>query len=99
MRIDDFDHTLVCDEEDFQTVLGYFKDYRALPDYIEISVLKILLNRFNKGSYDFKTVDDYFRLIPDDYINKIIKDINSMFCPQSKAEYLNRHLSYLLILV
>lgn len=96
MRIDDFDHTLVCDEEDLQTVLAYFKDYRVLPDYIEISVLKIILSQFNKGFHDFKTVDDYFRLIPDHYINKIIKDINSMFYPQSKAEYSNRYLAYLL---
>ena len=94
MRIDDFDHTLVCDEEDLQTVLAYFKDYRVLPEYIEISVLKIILSQFNKAFHDYKTVYDFFRLIPDHYINKIIKDINYMFYPQSKAEYSNRYLAY-----
>ena len=96
MRIDDFDNTLVCDKEDLQTVLSYFKDYRILPNYIEIAILKIILCQLNINFQGLKTIDDYFKYIPDDYIDFIIKDINTMFCKQLKAEYSKHHLAYLI---
>ncbi len=96
MRIDEFDHTLVCDEEDLQTVLSYVKDYRVLPDYIESSILKIILERRRNLAHDIKTIDDYFQFITDDEVEAFIYDINSMFFAHSKADYTSRHLSYLL---
>ena len=96
MRIDEFDHTLVCDAEDLQSVLSYFKDYRVLPDYIECTILEIILKQLNFVVHDTKTIDDYFQLIPDEIVEDFIYNINSMFSTRQKADYTNRHLSYLL---
>lgn len=51
MKIDIFDNTLVCEKEDLQSVLTYFKEDRKIPEYIEKSILKIVLNKlYNRVS-------------------------------------------------
>jgi SAM-dependent methyltransferase len=96
MRIDDFDHTLVCDNKDKQTILEYFKNYRVLPEYIEIAILKIIIEELKIDLDGYQSVNDLLMLLPNSFTTSIIKDINSMFTQHSKAEYSNRHLSYLL---
>ena len=96
MRIDELDNTLVCDNEDYNTILSYFKEYRVLPNYIEKSILKIILRHLLKKPIMRNTIDEYMELIPDEFIRKAIFDINTMFNPKLKSDYSRRHFAYLL---
>lgn len=96
MKIDDFDCTMVCDENDLQTVFSYFKDFRVVPEYIEIAIMQIILDKTIQKKYEFNSFNEYITMFPDRIINSIIKDINNMYDYKSKTEYANRHLSYLM---
>ncbi len=96
MKIDNFDNTLVCDREDLQTVFCYFKEFRVLPEYLEKSILKIVLEQIYKKSILLSTVKEYLNALPDNFIKNSITDINGMFSTQYKANYKQRYLTYLL---
>jgi len=95
MKIDNFDNTLVCDEEDFQIILSYFQNSSLVPDYLERAILRIILDKFGIETNNSDDVEELFSFIPEHYIQKFIKDINNMFQQNKKADYFNRHLSYL----
>src|SRR5690554_2158559 len=96
MKIDDFDYTMVCDENDLQTVFSYFKDFRVVPEYIEIAIMQVILDKTIQKKYEFNAFNEYITMFPEHIINSIIKDINNMYDYKSKTEYANRHLSYLM---
>jgi ribosomal protein RSM22 (predicted rRNA methylase) len=96
MKIDEFDFTLICENDDLQTVLAYFKENRKMPEYIEISVLKVILEQIFEKQVDYESIDDYLMCLPDNFVKQTISDINSMFSRYSKVAYKHSHLSYLL---
>jgi len=87
MKIDGYDNTLVCENEDLQTVLSYFKEYRKIPECLELALLKIVSEQIALGHIDYKTIDEYLMALPNNFINKTIKDINAMFSSFSKVTY------------
>lgn len=95
MNIDSFDNTLVCKNDDFQTVLSFFKDTREVPNYIEKSILEIILYKLYSKDYCFETIEEYLECLPDRFVQDIIQNINSMYFNQSKVSYVQNHLSYL----
>ena len=95
MKIDDFDNTLICDKDDLETVLSYFKDYRMLPEYIEKAILSVVLTQINNKPVICDDIDQCLEQLPDIFVKKTILDINTMFSYQKKAEYNDRYLGYL----
>ena len=96
MKIDSFDNTLICEHEDLQTVLAYFKNDRILPNYIEKLVLKLIVEQVYSKEIIFDSLEEYLAYLPNEFIQKTIADINSMFSKHAKVAYAHSHLSYLL---
>lgn len=96
MKIDDFDNTLVCDQEDMQTVLSFFKEYRVLPEYIEKAILKVIIEELYNKNISFISIEDYLNSMPCGFIKNAIADINTMFSAKYKANYDQSYYSYLL---
>jgi SAM-dependent methyltransferase len=96
MKIDSFDDTLVCENEDLQTILSYFKENRRMPEYIEKFVLKIIIEKTSGKNVDLETVDEYLSKLPLSFVQKSLQDIKTMFTLNNKVSYKQNYLSYLL---
>ncbi len=96
MKIDSFDGSLVCENEDLQTVLSYFKENRKIPEYIEISILKIITKVLCTKEISHNSVDDYLLSLPNGFIKQTANEINLMFSRDIKVKtYKHKHLPYL----
>lgn len=96
MKIDSFDNTLVFEKEDLQTVLSYFKDSRKLPEYLEKSVLQVILHKIGQGNTELKSLEEYLEFLPLSFVGKTVENIKVMFAGTNKVSYKQNHLSYLL---
>lgn len=96
MKIDSYDNTLICEDTDVKNVLLYIKDYRLLPEYIEMLILKIIAEQADLTQYSLTTVDEFFENVDKVYMKKIIENINIMFFNDEPVLYDQKYLSYLL---
>lgn len=96
MKIDSFDNTLVFEKEDLQTVLSYFKDNRKLPEYLEKSVLQVILHKIGQGNIELESLEKYLECLPLSFVQRTVEDIRTMFAGTKKVSYKQNHLSYLL---
>jgi ribosomal protein RSM22 (predicted rRNA methylase) len=96
MKVDSFDNTLICENEDLQTVLSYFKENRRMPEYIEKFVLKIIFIKIFGESIELETADEYLERLPLSFAQKTLRDIKTMFTRNKKVLYKQNYLSYLL---
>lgn len=96
MKIDSIDGTITCEENDMQIALGFFKDYRKMPVYLEKTILKYIFKKLNI-IFDFnKSIDESLKMLPESYIDNIIKDMGSMFKTNKSVNYSNLWEAYLL---
>ena len=76
--------------------MSYFKDFRNIPEYIEVLILEQVFNNLNIKSNHLIQIEDYLDALPEEFICKTIIDINTMFGKYKKANYKSSYLSYLI---
>jgi hypothetical protein len=96
MKIDALDKTLICEYNDLQEALSYFKETRKIPAYLEQSILEYILEELNVESGESGSIEEYLEILPREFIQKSINDINSMFTGNQEVQYQHFYLSYLL---
>ena len=96
MRVDHFDNTMICESDDLQEALSYFKEARQMPEYIEKSIIELIFAELHIQSKEAATISQSFELLPAEFIKKTINDINAMFNSNREVQYDNFYLSYLL---
>ena len=94
MKIDNFDNTMICENDEFESVLSFFKENREIPEYIELSILKIVSKKM--GLQDCYTIKEYLNNLPKDFVDYIISTISRMYGNNFQVNYNNRHLPYLM---
>lgn len=96
MKVDCFDNTLVCEKDDLQYSLSYFKDNRKVPEYVEKAILEYIYKKLKLSYSDNKSINELLENLPNDFIRQSIFEINTMFITPNEVEYKGLHLSYLL---
>ena len=96
MKIDNFDNTLICEKDDLQVALSYFREFRKLPEHIEKAILGIVLKQLNIKASGLLTINNYLELLPEEFVRKAIYNINSMFKVNKEIVYTDLYLTYLL---
>lgn len=94
MKVDIFDNTLISENDEYSTVLSFFKEKRIFPQYIELCILKIISGQ--KDAHEYSTVNEYLDNLSANFIIKEINTIDEMYRFKSKVSYKDKHLSYLL---
>ena len=92
MKIDIIDNTLVCEDNDLQTTLSYIKGDRKFPTYIEQGIIKIIFKTLEKEYNDKLNIENQLDLLPKEFIEKTVYDINNMFSKNGVIDYNNCYL-------
>lgn len=96
MKVDAFDNTLICENDDLQTSLNYINENRQLPDEIEKSIIKIIYSELGLQCNNKLEIEKQLELLPKKFIEKTVCDINHMFSDDKLIDYTKYHLSYLM---
>ncbi len=94
MKIDSFDNTLICENDELETVLSFFEERREIPEYIELSILRVVSKKL--GLQDFRTINEYLNNLPKNFMDYLISTVNGMYSSNCQINYCNRHLPYLI---
>lgn len=96
MKVDFWDDTLICEHQDLQETLSYFKNDRKTPKYIERAILDYIYKQLHLKINENDSIEKKLNALPAGFIQKSLQDINSMFNTNKKIDYSKYHLSYLL---
>lgn len=96
MRVDEFDNTLVSEEEDISMFFNSFKDLREVPFYIESEILNIVLNSLGISNYNKYSVEEKLMKLPKSFIEYIINLLGSKFSKNESVDYSNFYIPYLM---
>lgn len=96
MKIDVIDNTLICENNDLQQTLSYFKEFRQMPEFFEMAILELLLDELEIEKKVPASLDTYLKQLPEDFVEQSIIDINNKFNANQEVKYNNFHLAYLL---
>jgi len=96
MKVDSFDHTLVCESGDLQEALSYFKSYREIPIYVEETILRLILEKLGYKNKGNATIEELLNELPYDFVRNSISSVNLAFKTNKKVDYNDFYLYYLL---
>ncbi|MBV1820521.1 hypothetical protein L0P54_10720 [Anaerosalibacter bizertensis] len=96
MKVDSFDNTLICEGEDLQEALSYFKNYREIPVYVEEAILRLILDKLGYENINFDVLEELLNKLPNDFVERSINGIHTVFNRNKKVDYENFYLPYLL---
>jgi len=96
MKIDYYDKSMVFEKEDMLKFLSNFQEESNVPDYIELSIVRIICEKKGILFNGSETLNKLMARLPEQVIDEVISDINCMFSENMKVNYENRHLSYLM---
>jgi|LSQX01.3.fsa_nt_gb SAM-dependent methyltransferase len=96
MRIDEFDRTLVLEQDDTNIILTYWKEDHTLPKHVEESIVKIILDRLRVEFPENCTLDELLRLLPSEFLSKTVQVLNQMYISNQVVNYQDRHYAYLM---
>ena len=96
MKIDVIDNTLICENNDLQQTLSYFKEFRQMPEFFEMAILELLLDELEIEKKVPASFDTYLKQLPEDFVEQSIININNKFNANQEVKYNNFHLAYLL---
>lgn len=96
MRIDSIDGTMICNDEDIQTVLSCLSGKKRLSEYIEKYILEIVLKQLKFNKSNESEISEMLDRLPDAFMKETVNSIEGMYIMNENVNYFKLYLPYLM---